>query len=110
MAIKAPAVPTVYLWGGAAVLLGLYLLTREGVAQAIARSAAGAVGGAAVGAVKGAAEVVGIPDTDADQCTIDLANGDAWAASFSCPAPRFLSWAVGKPDFEAEKLKFQRNG
>lgn len=107
---KLPNLPPLYLWGGAAALLAVFLLTRKGFAEVIAKGAAGVVAGAAVGTVKGVGEVVGIPDTNADQCTIDLANGDGWAASFSCPAPRYAAWVIGHPDFEAEKLKFIRSG
>lgn len=105
-----PNLPKLYLWGGAAALGALFLLTRQGVAEAIAKGAAGAVAGAAVGTIKGVGQVVGLPDTDADACTVALADGDGWQASLVCPAPRYLSWALGRSDFEAEKLKFIRSG
>lgn len=106
---KLPNLPPLYLWGGAAALLGLFLLTRKGFAEAIAKGAITAVEGAAVGTVKGVGQVIGIPDTNFDQCTIDLADGDYTAASFSCPAPRFTRVAVFRQtDIEVEKLKFSR--
>lgn len=61
------------------------------LAGAVAQGAVNAATDAAAGAVVGIGEAVGIPATDSDQCSIDLANGDYWAASFSCPASRFLS-------------------
>lgn len=88
------------LYGGAALAAGalLYILAKkqpgESMAGSLGRSAAGAVftaaGDMAVGAVKGVGEVFGIPDTNTDQCTKDLAAGRTWDASFSCPASRFL--------------------
>ena len=60
------------------------------IAGSIAQGAVTAAGDAAAGAVVGLGEVVGIPATDSDQCSIDLAAGDYWAASFSCPASRFI--------------------
>lgn len=115
MATKLPPIPPLYLWGGLGIAAALFLLTRKGVAEALAKGTVSAVGqavtGAAVGTVKGIGEAVGIPDTDADQCTIDLANGDYWAASKSCPAPRWANVAILRnTDFEAEKLKFIRSG
>lgn len=50
-----------------------------------------AVGDTAAGVVVGLGSTVGVPATDDGQCSIDLANGDLWAASFSCPAPRYLA-------------------
>lgn len=101
--------PKTYLWGGAAALGALFLLTRKGFAESLAKGLVGAAEGAAVGTVKGIGKAVGIPDTNIDQCTIDIANGDRFAASRSCNATRFTSWwLMGNPDHEAEKLKFSR--
>jgi hypothetical protein len=58
--------------------------------QDAAQAATGVVVGAASGVVVGAGEAIGIPATDEDQCSKDLAAGDKWAASFSCPAKRLL--------------------
>lgn len=49
------------------------------------------IGAAAAGTVEGIGLAVGIPRTDVSQCARDKANGDWWAASFSCPAGDFLS-------------------
>lgn len=84
------------LYVGAALAGGalLYILAQkragESLAAAAARSAVGLVGDAGVGAVKGVGELVGVPDTSTDQCEKDLAAGNHWDASFSCPASRFL--------------------
>jgi hypothetical protein len=39
-----------------------------------------------------AGEVLGIPRTSMTQCQIDIANGDTWAASFSCPLGTFADY------------------
>jgi hypothetical protein len=87
--------------GVAAAAIAAMYVAKKGVAGA-AQEAGGAIvtaaDGAVTGVVKGIGERVGVPDTNQDQCTIDLANGDLWAASFSCPAPRYLA-AVEKKIF-----------
>lgn len=35
---------------------------------------------------------VGIPETSVSQCERDMAAGDTWAASFSCPAGTWLKY------------------
>lgn len=97
------SVPPVALVAGA-VGLGalLYVWAQKKPGQswagAAAETAVGAVADAGAGAVIGIGEVFGIPETNQDQCTIDLANGDYWAASFSCPAGRFLKAITGTDD------------
>lgn len=94
--MKALDVPPLALAAGA-VGLGVIVYAMatkkpgQSLAGSIASGAVGATADAAAGAVVGLGEVVGIPATSADQCSIDLANGDYWAASFSCPAKRFLA-------------------
>lgn len=101
--MKAATVPPVALVAGA-VGLGalLYVWSQKRDGQSMAGAAGGAVVEAAAdfgtGAVVGIGEVFGIPATDSDQCSIDLANGDYWAASFSCPAGRYLSAIIGTDD------------
>lgn len=73
----------------------LWWITRQGTAANLASGAVQAVGGAAVGVVKGVGSLVGIPDTNQTQCDRDLAAGNYWDASFSCPAGRFISSSVG---------------
>lgn len=58
---------------------------------------AAAADSAVANVIVGAGGVVGIPATDNDQCTLDIARGDTWAASFSCPAPRFFKEAILNP-------------
>ena len=83
---------------GLAALAGIGLIwwaTRPGVAGKAAAAAVGAVGDAAVGTVKGIGSLVGVPDTNMTQCQKDLAAGNWWDASFSCPAGDYLSAAYG---------------
>lgn len=86
--------------GVAAVAVGLYVLSKrqpgQSVAGAAGSAAVGAVVDAGAGVVTGIGDVVGVPRTDTTQCDIDLANGDYWAASFSCPAGRFLKAVTGQ--------------
>jgi hypothetical protein len=102
------AIPTtVWLVLGALGALGLlaWLAARDvtagGVGENIGRNIIEGTDGVIAGAVKGVGEIVGIPATNEDQCTLDLARGDLWAASFSCPAPRYLR-AVASGDYGAK--------
>lgn len=70
--------------------------SAAGVGEAVGGAVVEAVTGAATGAVVAIGQAVGIPATNQDQCSIDLAAGDLWAASFSCPAGRFLKEGVFK--------------
>lgn len=97
--MSTASVPPVALAAaGVGVALLAYAMIKKpagtSLAQSVATGAVGAVADAGAGVVVGLGEVVGIPATNQDQCSIDLANGDYWAASFSCPASRFLG-AVG---------------
>lgn len=76
----------------AAVGAVLYVMARgfKGAAQDGTRAAIGLLDGAATGTVLGIGEAFGIPETNADQCTADLAAGNTWEASKSCPAGRFI--------------------
>ena len=80
--------PLAFFAGAAIIVAVIYVMTR-GVKNTVA-SAVSAAGNVAAGAVVGAGEVVGIPDTNQTQCDKDLAAGDHWAASFSCPATTFI--------------------
>ena len=117
--IKIPKLPSgqqlkdlqrLALWVGVGLaafwVMGKLKITGA-LAEGLAQGAVSAAGGVVTGTVKGIGEVVGIPDTDFDQCTRDLADGKMWDASFSCPMPRYLAAQI-KPDLEAEKLKFIR--
>ncbi|MCM2250849.1 MAG: hypothetical protein NDJ19_00680 [Ramlibacter sp.] len=100
--MKVPAVPLLVL-GALGVLAVLWLASRASagtVGQSIGRNVIEGADGAVAGAVVALGDIVGIPETDADQCTLDLARGDLWAASFSCPAPRFVK-AVASGDYGA---------
>ena len=84
-----------YAGAGVVVLAGVYLMAKrkagEPAAAAVGRLAVGAVADAGVGAVKGIGALFGIPDTDAARCRRDLAAGNTFAASMSCPASDFFS-------------------
>lgn len=99
---------------GVLVAGGVWWITRQGaarnIAAGLAEGAAGAVIGAAEGAVVGIGRAIGVPETNHDQCTVDLANGDYWAASFSCPAARFIENTTSGPDFDVRRELFRRNG
>lgn len=84
-------------------LVAAYLIKKAGNAIAdaggvggVASNAAGAVvdaaSGAATGTVIAMGEQFGIPATSQTQCDIDMAAGNTWAASFSCPLPIFAKY------------------
>lgn len=88
---------TGYVVAGAAVLAALVWVAMrgaQGAGQAIGGAAVDLVDGAVSGAVVGVGSAVGIPATNRTQCEIDKANGDTWAASFSCPAADWLRYLV----------------
>lgn len=94
--MKTPPLNQTTLILGAVVVAAVWLLMRGvgGVAKDIAVGAVSAVGGATSGAVVGVGQVIGIPDTNLDQCEIDIKNGNYWEASKSCPAARFIRYSV----------------
>lgn len=57
--------------------------------QGMARDLTSGAINATAGVVEGVGLAVGVPLTSQTQCEIDLAAGDYWAASFSCPAGKF---------------------
>lgn len=87
VSITPEAVAVLALGAGAI----LYLATRPGAAAAIGSGAVSAAADLGGGVVLGIGDVVGIPRTDTDQCSQDLAAGRTWDASFSCPASRFIA-------------------
>jgi hypothetical protein len=103
--MKAKDIPDI-VWiaaGGVAIVaaLALWVRSRGGLANAagaVVSGAASAADSVVGGAVVGAGQVVGIPATNADQCGRDLAAGNYWDASFSCPATRFISARFGGPE------------
>lgn len=73
-----------------------WVWSRGGLAnagQALASGAADLAGGAVVGLGR----AVGVPATDATECDRALAEGRTWAASFACPAGRFLG-SLARPE------------
>lgn len=94
----------VYLAAGGVVAgIALYAVTRGagGVAEDVTSGIGSGIGGALKGtgtaagaviegAIVGLGNVVGIDETNKTQCQKDLAAGNTWAASFSCPAKDFI--------------------
>lgn len=76
--------------GLAAFLLWWNAKGTAGVTRSLVGGGIGMVDGVFTGTVKGIGDAVGVPDTNLTQCQKDLAAGDKWAASFSCPAGTFL--------------------
>lgn len=78
------------LVGGALLLgaVGLWIALR-GV-KGVARDVVSGAGSVATGAVEGVGLVLGVPLTNQTQCQQDLAAGNYWAASASCPAGDFI--------------------
>jgi hypothetical protein len=91
-AVNVPPVAAVGVVLGVGLLAYAWMQKTPGqsLAASVGASAVGAVVDVGAGAVVGLGQAVGIPATSGDQCTIDLENGDYWAASFSCPASRFI--------------------
>ena len=91
---------TLFIAGGvlAVALVAAYLVKKSGGVSGAASSAAGvavdAVTGAATGTVVAIGEQFGIPATSQTQCDIDMAAGDTWNASFSCPLPTFAKYVA----------------
>jgi hypothetical protein len=79
-----------------ALLAGLALFWFSRNARAVGSALGSAAGNVAAGTVEGIGTVVGIPATDQTQCEKDLAAGNMWDASFSCPAGDFLSAVWGR--------------
>lgn len=99
----------------ASIALGaaaLYVLWKrkpgETIAGAAGRVAVETAADAGVGAVKAIGAQVGVPDTNTSQCDADLARGDYWAASFSCPAGRFISGVYGSTAINAAAIDGER--
>lgn len=94
MAAKLMGYDSRLVYGGAIVagLAVAWLVTRNlrDTAKNAAQGVVGIAEGTITGVVVGVGEAVGIPETNQDQCTADLAAGRTWDASFSCPAGTFL--------------------
>lgn len=99
---------TLLIGAGVAAAAALYVMAKkrpgEGLASTIGRELVGGVGSAATGAVIGLGEFVGIPATNASECDKDLAKGDKWAASFSCPANRFVGGLFNSTPIQAAEV------
>lgn len=79
--------------------LAIWLLMRGfgGVAKDAAKATVNVATGAVAGVAVGVGAAVGLPETDLDQCELDIKNGDYWGASVHCSAGRFLRYsATGK--------------
>lgn len=60
-------------------------------ANALGRDVGGALVSGAAGVIEGIGGAMGIPLTDAAACRQAIAEGDAWTASFVCPAKDFFA-------------------
>lgn len=92
--VKTEAVLNVALMAGTGLIAFLIYRKAAGAADALgdwASDGISATNSAIADVVVGAGSLFGIPATNQDQCTIDLERGDTWAASFSCPASRFIN-------------------
>lgn len=72
-------------------------LAGKGVAAAAADAAAvipSVAANAAAGVVVGIGDVIGVPRTSEDECSRLIAARQLWAASFKCPAGRWISEGV----------------
>lgn len=78
--------------GVAALALVLIIKNGNAVGQSIGSGAVDLVDGTITGAVVSTGEIFGIPATSANQCQADMAAGNKWAASFSCPAKTFIKF------------------
>jgi len=91
--------PPVAVMAGAAVL-GLVALVwikkkpNQSLGASVGAAAVETIADVGTGVVIGVGEVFDIPATNNDQCSQDIAAGDTWAASFSCPAKRWLTESV----------------
>ena len=74
----------------AVVFLVLFYFWRRGPGG-LSKDFFTAVGDIGKGGIVGIGSWVGIPETNSEQCQIDLAAGNNWAASFSCSAGDFVS-------------------
>lgn len=86
--MKMPALTQQNLIIGGVALVVLFVALKgfKGAAKATTKAAVNLADGAIAGTVVGVGEAFGIPDTNQTQCEKDLAAGNKWAASFSCPA------------------------
>jgi hypothetical protein len=78
----------------ALVALGVYVIVRgpKQAAKDIAEGFGNVIGGATTGAVIGVGKALGVPETDDANCQLSMRQGDAWSASFYCPAGTYLEW------------------
>ena len=87
-----------YAGAAAVVAVGAALLYLRGVRQVAADVAGGAVDMAddvLAGTVEGVGGAFGLPATDSAACDAALSAGDTWAASFACPASRWIGHVFG---------------
>jgi len=90
--VKMPELTKNNLIIGGVGLLVVFIALRgfKGAAKDATRAAVNIADGAIAGTVVGFGEALGIPDTNQTQCQKDIAAGNKWAASFSCPAGTFI--------------------
>lgn len=75
------------------VVAAVYLAkktTASGVGQAVGQGAVDVV----TGTITGIGDGVGVPRTNADKCSLAIAEGRSWDASFYCPAGTFIKYML----------------
>lgn len=85
---------TLYIAAAGVGLAVVYVLATRGrdVGHAVGSAVVDVADGLVTGVVEAVGQGVGVPKTNKSQCEVDKANGDTWAASFSCPAGEFLKY------------------
>lgn len=79
---------------GVLVIAAVLYVWRKG-AGAVAQGAVNLVNDTVGGAVVGVGNVIGIPETNLNECDRALAEGRYWDASFVCPAGRLVKGLFG---------------
>lgn len=74
----------------AAVGFGAYKVAKYIKENGVAKTAENLT----VATVKTAGEIIGIPDTNLQKCADDMAAGNKWDASFSCPLPIYAKYVA----------------
>lgn len=91
--MKAPAVSIDGVAGLLMVGAALYVVA-VGPAEAVKRLSA-TLSSLFPVAVTGIGSGLGIPETDSEQCKLAKRAGDAWEASYRCPAADYIAWVAG---------------
>ena len=90
--MKIPAINQNQLIAGVVVVAVLFVFLRgfKGAAKDLTKGAVNLAGGAVEGVTVGIGDIFGVPETSQTQCEKDIAEGNNFASSFSCPAGTFI--------------------